>query len=106
LETTAPVIDLSTRLPSRLLAAGVTFHASLSNHDRPENVSYKPFNMNGARYYSFARKNVRFFALDTTQMDAKQVAWIDAALQDAKEDWKVCYFHHLLSPVMTMSTSD
>jgi 3',5'-cyclic AMP phosphodiesterase CpdA len=79
-----------------LLAAGVTFHASLGNHDRPENVSYKPFNMNGSRYYTFARKNVRFFALDTTQMDAKQVAWLDAALQDAKEDWKVCYFHHPL----------
>lgn len=46
---------------ARLLAAGVTFHASLGNHDRPENVSYKPFNMNGARYYTYARKNVRFF---------------------------------------------
>ncbi|MET0164418.1 MAG: hypothetical protein ABW318_05365 [Vicinamibacterales bacterium] len=51
------------------------------NHDRPENVSYKPFNMNGARYDTYARKNVRFFVLDTTQMDAKQVAWIDEALQ-------------------------
>jgi hypothetical protein len=81
---------------ARLLAAGVTFYASLGNHDRPENVSYKPFNMNGARYYTYARKNVRFFVLDTTQMDAKQVAWIDAALQDAKEDWKICYFHHPL----------
>jgi len=81
---------------ARLLAAGVTFHASLGNHDRPENVSYKPFNMNGARYYTYARKNVRFFVLDTTQMDAKQVTWIDAALQEAKEDWKICYFHHPL----------
>jgi len=81
---------------ARLLAAGVTFHASLGNHDRPENVSYKPFNMNGARYYTYASKNVRFFVLDTTQMDAKQVAWIDEALQAAKEDWKICYFHHPL----------
>src|SRR6185369_934486 len=55
-----------------------------------------PFNMNGARYYTYARKNVRFFVLDTTQLDAKQVAWIDAALQEAKEDWKICYFHHPL----------
>ena len=58
--------------------------------------TYKPFNMNGARYYTYARENVRFFVLDTTQMDAKQVSWIDAALQDAKEDWKICYFHHPL----------
>jgi hypothetical protein len=81
---------------ARLLAAGVTFHASLGNHDRPENVSYKPFNMNGARYYTYARRNVRFFVLDTTLLDAKQVGWIDEALQAAKEDWKICYFHHPL----------
>jgi hypothetical protein len=81
---------------ARLLAAGVTFRASLGNHDRPENVSYKPFNMNGARYYTYASRNVRFVVLDTTQMDAKQVAWVDAELQAAREDWKICYFHHPL----------
>jgi 3',5'-cyclic AMP phosphodiesterase CpdA len=79
-----------------LLSAGVTFHASLGNHDRPENVSYKLFNMDGQRYYTFARKNVRFFALDSTQMDPKQLAWIDASLRDAREEWKICYFHHPL----------
>ena len=79
-----------------LLSAGVKFQASLGNHDRPENVSYKPFNMNGERYYTYARKNVRFFALDSTRMDAKQVAWIDTSLQQAREEWKICYFHHPL----------
>ena len=79
-----------------LLSAGVRFQASLGNHDRPENASYPHFNMNGERYYSFVRNNVRFFALDTTNMDAKQIAWIDASLQQAKEEWKICYFHHPL----------
>jgi hypothetical protein len=79
-----------------LLAAGVKFQATLGNHDRPENVSYKPYNMNGQRYYTFARNNVRFFALDSTLMDQKQLAWLDAALRDAREDWKICYFHHPL----------
>jgi 3',5'-cyclic AMP phosphodiesterase CpdA len=79
-----------------LLSAGVRFQASLGNHDRPENVSYPHFNMNGERYYSFVRNNVRFFALDTTNMDAKQIAWIDTSLQQAKEEWKICYFHHPL----------
>jgi hypothetical protein len=79
-----------------LLKAGVTFQASLGNHDRPENVSYKPFNMNGERYYTYARKNVRFFALDSTLMDAKQLAWLEASLRTAQEDWKICYFHHPL----------
>src|SRR4029434_4776210 len=77
-----------------LLAAGVKFQASLGNHDRSENVSYKPFNMNGERYYTYARKNVRFFALDSTRMDDKQVAWIDTSLARATEDWKICYLHH------------
>jgi 3',5'-cyclic AMP phosphodiesterase CpdA len=79
-----------------LLKAGVMFQASLGNHDRVENISYKPFNMNGQRYYSYVRKNVRFLALDSTLMDAKQVAWIEATLRDAREDWKICYFHHPL----------
>ena len=79
-----------------LLSAGVKFQASLGNHDRPENVSYKPFNMNGERYYTYARKNVRFFVLDSTHMDSKQVAWIESSLQQAREDWKICYFHHPL----------
>ena len=79
-----------------LLSAGVKFQASLGNHDRPENVSYKPFNMNGERYYTYARKNVRFFVLDSTQMDPKQVAWVESSLQQAREDWKICYFHHPL----------
>jgi hypothetical protein len=79
-----------------LLDAGVRFQASLGNHDRAENVSYKFFNMNGERYYAFARRNVRFFALDSTRMDARQLAWLEASLAEAEEDWKICYFHHPL----------
>jgi hypothetical protein len=79
-----------------LLAAGVRFQASLGNHDQVDLVNYRPFNMNGQRYYSYARKNVRFLALDSTLMDAKQVAWIETTLGQAHEDWKICYFHHPL----------
>jgi len=79
-----------------LLKAGVKFQASLGNHDRPENASYAPYNMNGQRYYTYARNNVRFLALDSNQMDAAQVAWIETSLRDAREDWKICYFHHPL----------
>jgi hypothetical protein len=79
-----------------LLAANVKFQASLGNHDRPENVSYGPFNMNGQRYYTYVRQNVRFFALDSTLMDSKQLEWLEAALRDAREEWKIPYFHHPL----------
>jgi 3',5'-cyclic AMP phosphodiesterase CpdA len=79
-----------------LLGRNVKFQASLGNHDRPENALYGPFNMNGQRYYTYVRKNVRFVALDSTLMDRKQLDWLDATLRDAREDWKVCYFHHPL----------
>jgi 3',5'-cyclic AMP phosphodiesterase CpdA len=29
-------------------------------------------------------------------MDRKQLEWVDATLRDAREDWKICYFHHPL----------
>jgi hypothetical protein len=79
-----------------LLAAGVRFQAALGNHDDPEQVSYKLFNMNGQRYYTYVRNNVRFLALDSTLMDAKQVAWVETVLRDSVEQWKICYFHHPL----------
>jgi 3',5'-cyclic AMP phosphodiesterase CpdA len=78
-----------------LLAAGVKFRASLGNHDQPSNVSYKFYNMDG-RYYSYVLKNVRFVVLDSTQVDPKQLQWLESTLRDAKEDWKICYFHHPL----------
>lgn len=79
-----------------LLGRNVKFQASLGNHDRPENVSYGLYNMNGQRYYTYVRKNVRFVALDSTLMDRKQLDWLDATLRDAREDWKIPYFHHPL----------
>jgi 3',5'-cyclic AMP phosphodiesterase CpdA len=78
-----------------LLAAGVTFRATLGNHDQPTNVSYKFYNMD-SRYYSYARNNVRFVVLDSTQVDTKQLQWLEGTLRDAKEEWKICYFHHPL----------
>ena len=79
-----------------LLSIGVKFQAALGNHDTPEQIFYKPYNMNGQRYYSYVRRNVRFFALDSTLMDRKQLDWLDAALKDSREAWKIPYFHHPL----------
>ena len=36
-----------------LLDAKVPFYATLGNHDDPTQRYYKPFNMNGERYYTF-----------------------------------------------------
>ena len=79
-----------------LLDAGVRFYASLGNHDKPANRLYALFNMNGQRYYTFAKKNVRFFVLDTNRLDRLQLGWFEQALRSSTEDWKICVFHHPL----------
>ncbi len=80
-----------------LLDAGVRFYATLGNHDKTNERFYKPFNMDGANYYTYKKGRVHFFALDSNYMDPKQTAWLETRLRDADNgDWKVCYFHHPL----------
>ena len=79
-----------------LLDQKVSFYASLGNHDVPEEQQYKPFNMNGQRYYSFKKGNVRFFALDSNYMDPDQLKWLTEQLQNSNDDWKIAFFHHPL----------
>jgi predicted phosphodiesterase len=79
-----------------LLDAKVEFYAALGNHDDPNQRMYKPFNMNGERFYTFKKGNVRFFALDSNYFDREQAAWLEKALAESKEDWKICFFHHPL----------
>jgi predicted phosphodiesterase len=78
-----------------LLDGGVKFYAALGNHDDPSERFYKPFNMNGDRYYSFKPADgVRFFALDSTYVDDKQLKWVDDQLATSGSDWKIAFFHH------------
>jgi hypothetical protein len=79
-----------------LLDAGVVFQASLGNHDELHTINYPPINMNGRRYYTFTRQNVRFFVLDTNALDAPQLDWFRAQLAASREPWKICVFHHPL----------
>jgi predicted phosphodiesterase len=79
-----------------LLDAGIQFYAALGNHDKPNQRFYKPFNMNGQQYYTYKKGNVRFFVLDTNDMNPLQLAWLEQELQNSGSDWKVCYFHHPL----------
>jgi hypothetical protein len=81
-----------------LLDGGVKFYAALGNHDDPNQRFYKPFNMNGERYYTFKAPNssVRFFALDSNYMDDKQLQWLEKELAASGSDWKIAYFHHPL----------
>jgi len=79
-----------------LLDAGIKFYASLGNHDLPDRqIAYKPFNMNGKRYYTFKpQEGVRFFALDSNYMDKKQLDWLESELKASGSEWKILYCHH------------
>jgi calcineurin-like phosphoesterase family protein len=88
-----------------LLDKDVEFFAVLGNHDDPREVSYAPFNMHGERYYSFAppedlvtriATRVEFFALDSTNLDATQLRWLDERLGKSRAAWKICFLHHPL----------
>jgi hypothetical protein len=79
-----------------LLDAKVPFYAALGNHDDPTQRFYKPFNMNGERYYTFTKGDARFFVLDSTYMDQKQLKWIETELSRSDSRWKIAYFHHPL----------
>ncbi|MDP2055640.1 MAG: metallophosphoesterase, partial [Acidobacteriota bacterium] len=79
-----------------LLDAGVQFYAVLGNHDDPQQIHYRPFNMNGHRYYSFTppvdlitrlATRVRFFALDSTGLDGTQMRWLERELAESKAEW-------------------
>jgi 3',5'-cyclic AMP phosphodiesterase CpdA len=88
-----------------LLEDDVEFFAVLGNHDDPRQVDYPAFNMNGQRYYSFAppadpltrlTTRVEFFALDSTNLDRTQMAWLDERLAKSSAAWKVVFLHHPL----------
>ena len=79
-----------------LLDAGVPFYAALGNHDKPNERFYKSFNMNGQQYYTYKKGNVRFFVLDSNDMNPRQLAWLEKELQNSGSNWSICYFHHPL----------
>jgi hypothetical protein len=89
-------VDKFERPFAAILRAGVPFYAAIGNHDSPATLVYNGFNMAGQRYYTYARKNVRFFVLDTNILDRRQLSWLDENLGRASEDWKIAYFHHPL----------
>jgi len=80
-----------------LLNGGVKFYAALGNHDNANEKMYKPFNMNGERFYTFKPKpGFRIFALDSNYMDRSQLDWLEKELAASGSDWKVVFFHHPL----------
>jgi predicted phosphodiesterase len=79
-----------------ILDAGIKFYATLGNHDEPSQRFYKPFNMDGKRYYTYKKGDIEFFVLDSTYMNPPQIDWLKDALSKSTSKWKMAYFHHPL----------
>ena len=88
-----------------LLDAGVKFYAALGNHDDTNQIFYKPFNMDGRRYYTFVPPvdpitrwdtRVRFFALDSTYLSFEQIRWFEKEVTESRAEWKIAFLHHPL----------
>jgi len=83
-----------------LLKEHVKFYAVLGNHDveegRKDQLNYPLFNMGGSNYYSISRNNglVDFFMLDSTNLDASQLGWLEKSLRESRAIWKLAALHH------------
>jgi hypothetical protein len=93
-ENPSDFVDKFERPYKPLLDAGVKFYAALGNHDEPAQRFYKPFNMDGKRYYRFSKGDVEFYALDSTYMSPAQVEWLQKELAGSRAKWKIPYMHH------------
>jgi predicted phosphodiesterase len=93
-EDPSDYVDKFEKPYKKLLDAGVKFYASLGNHDEPAQRFYKPFNMEGKRYYTFEKGDAAFFVLDSTYMPPAQVEWLQKELEGNDKKWKIAYFHH------------
>jgi hypothetical protein len=80
-----------------LLDRGVKFYAALGNHDRDVEIHFKPFNMGDRDRYSFDEGNARFVALNSNHPgEPEQLKWLDTVYADAKDKWRIAFFHHPL----------
>ena len=89
-----------------LLDARIPFYAARGNHDVGPQWNYGLFHMEGRRYYTFERRSglvppvagerVQFYAVDTVDLDADQLVWLDRQLSESDADWKVVFQHHPL----------
>ncbi len=77
-----------------LIDRDVKFYASLGNHDEPNQRNYKLFNMDGREYYKLVKADASFYALNTVQLDKKQIDWLVSELEKDTSKWKIAFFHH------------
>jgi 3',5'-cyclic AMP phosphodiesterase CpdA len=90
-----------------LLDRGVQFYAALGNHDRLEQRFYEPFHLNGERYHTVRLSpSIQLFVLDSSRLDAEQIAWLKSALESSGSPWKFILLHHPLYSAAKRHGSD
>ena len=77
-----------------IIDQGVTFYASLGNHDASNQRFYALFNMKGEEYYRIEKGNVAFYSLNSNYMDKRQLDWLTSKLAGDTNKWKIAFFHH------------
>jgi hypothetical protein len=91
---------------------GVEFYATIGNHDDFNQPHYPAFHMGGQRYYTFKPPSllsrvlgtdVRFFMIDTENLNLTELAWLEQQMTESKAAWKIPVFHR---PVYTSGRYD
>jgi hypothetical protein len=75
---------------------GLLVAGTLGNHDVRVDAGRYEFELLGmpGRYYQRRLGNVELFLLDSNQLGAQQLAWLDSALASSEARWKVVAMHH------------
>jgi len=75
--------------------SSVPIYPSPGNHDYQCDglASYLDF-FSASRFYSFDEDGVHFVSLDSNQIDAEQLEWLEEDLAESVAEIKVAFFHH------------
>jgi 3',5'-cyclic AMP phosphodiesterase CpdA len=76
----------------------VPAYPAIGNHERRTRLGRPYFEAfvlpEPERYYSFDWGDAHIVAIDTTERDAKQLAWLEADLARNKQPWVIVFGHH------------
>jgi hypothetical protein len=95
-----------------LLNSGVKFYALLGNHTiLISSACTSPSTWAASATTHSKKGDVRFYALDSNYMDAKQLTWLEQNLRSSNVRWKICFFHRFTmteshtAPTLTCATN-
>ncbi len=80
---------------SPLLDKGHRFYPILGNHDNLESKGkYIKEYFEIPEYYTFSLGPVQFWALNSNELNAQQMNWLNLSAQKSQAKWKIALLHH------------